>query len=349
MSKPKVKNPRGCFERPPGSGVWWINYYVDGKQKREKIGSKSAAKDAYQNRKDADREGRKLPTLRNTKVVTLSELIDDALEFVQDHRDRRNYVSKAEIVREALGSRPAAEITPQDLDRWLRSYCKSAATSNRYKAFVSLCYREGLRNGKVQTNPARMVRHRQESAGRIRYLTREEYARLHDDIAKRFPEHAAEFVFSVYTGARLGEQYSLTWKMVDIERRVARTARTKSNRKVTEGRTLHLNPESIAAVESMRRPDQKPNDAVFPREGDKSRFDTRSWFVPCLEEAGISDYVWHCNRHTFCSWLAMAGATIKEIQELAGHKTITMSARYSHLSPEHRSSVIDRISAPAAQ
>jgi site-specific recombinase XerD len=32
----------------------------------------------------------------------------------------------------------------------------------------------------------------------------------------------------------------------------------------------------------------------------------------------------------------MAGASIKEIQELAGHKTITMSARYSHLSPEHR-------------
>jgi site-specific recombinase XerD len=46
---------------------------------------------------------------------------------------------------------------------------------------------------------------------------------------------------------------------------------------------------------------------------------------------------------TFCSWLAMAGASIKEIQELAGHKTITMSARYSHLSPEHRLSVIDRI------
>jgi hypothetical protein len=43
-------------------------------------------------------------------------------------------------------------------------------------------------------------------------------------------------------------------------------------------------------------------------------------------------------------WLAMAGATIKEIQELAGHKTITMSARYSHLSPEHKLSVIDRIS-----
>ena len=64
-----------------------------------------------------------------------------------------------------------------------------------------------------------------------------------------------------------------------------------------------------------------------------------------MAEAKVSGYVWHSNRHTFCSWLAMAGATIKEIQELAGHKTITMSARNAHLSPDHKLSVIDRIAA----
>jgi integrase len=42
----------------------------------------------------------------------------------------------------------------------------------------------------------------------------------------------------------------------------------------------------------------------------------------------------HNNRHTFCFWLAMAGVSIKEIQVLAGHKTIMMSARYALLSPE---------------
>lgn len=62
-----------------------------------------------------------------------------------------------------------------------------------------------------------------------------------------------------------------------------------------------------------------------------------------MGEAGITGYVWHCNQHTFCSWLAMAGATIKEIQEAAGHKTITMSARHSHLSPAHKLSVVERI------
>jgi hypothetical protein len=41
----------------------------------------------------------------------------------------------------------------------------------------------------------------------------------------------------------------------------------------------------------------------------------------------------------------MAGASIKEIQEAAGHKTIVMAARYSHLSPDHKQSVVERITA----
>jgi hypothetical protein len=39
----------------------------------------------------------------------------------------------------------------------------------------------------------------------------------------------------------------------------------------------------------------------------------------------------------------MAGASIKEIQEAAGHKSIIMSARYSHLSPAPKLSVVERI------
>lgn len=330
---------RGIYENPLGSGIWWIHYYAAGKRHREKVGRKSDAIKLYQSRKADAVAGRKLPELRNSKVVTVSELIDDALEFVAHHKDNRNYRSKGEIVRAAIGSRPAGEVTPQELERWLRERCKTAATANRYKAFVSLCYREGVRNGKVSVNPARLVRQRKEVGGRLRFLSREEYDQLHKLIAKRFPEHLAEFVVSVHTGMRLSEQYSCTWTQVHLDRRTIELTKTKNG----SARSVHLNSDAIAALESLRRPRQHPSDPVFPREGNKGRFDTRSWFQPCLEEAGISGYVWHCNRHTFCSWLAMAGASIKEIQEAAGHKTITMSARYSHLSPAHRLSVVERI------
>lgn len=336
---------RGVYEHPAGSDVWWIHYYADGKRHREKVGRKGDAIKLYQTRKADATAGRKLPTLRNTRGVTVSDLIDLALDAAANHKDRRNYVSKAAIVREALGERPAAEVSPQEVEQWLRSRCKSAATANRYKAFISLCYRQGERNGKVSSNPARLVQQQRESAGRLRFLTRKEYNRVCEAIRKLFPEHLPEFTVSVNTGMRLSEQYSCTWSQVDIPRRAIDLTETKNG----SARTIRLNADAVAAIESVRLPGQKPADQVFPRHGNSDSFDTRSWFHPCLAEAGIIGYVWHANRHTFCSWLAMAGATIKEIQELAGHKTITMSARYAHLSPDHKLSVIDRIAATATE
>jgi hypothetical protein len=69
---------RGVFENPEGSGIWWIHYYAAGKRHREKVGRKSDAIKLYQSRKADAVAGRKLPELRNSKVVTLAELIDDA-------------------------------------------------------------------------------------------------------------------------------------------------------------------------------------------------------------------------------------------------------------------------------
>jgi integrase len=339
MAKQKeVKPVRGVFERPKGSNIWWINYYVNGKQRREKAGTRSAAIELYRARKADAWRGIKLPELRNGKV-TVSALIDDALQYARTHnKSARDYECKAKIVREAWGGHFAADLKPQEIDAWLGRF-KTNATANRYKAFISLIYREGVRNGRVQNNPARQVPQRKEGSGRLRYLSRDEYSALHDIIRKRFPEHLAEFVLSVHTGVRLGEQYSVAWGQVHFERCAIDLTKTKNG----DARTVHLNSVAIEALQSIKPAHPKSSDLVFPRRGTKGNFNTRSWFVPCMEEAKIAGYVWHSNRHTFCSWLAMAGASIKEIQEAAGHKTITMSARYSHLSPQHRLSVVERL------
>ena len=107
----------------------------------------------------------------------------------------------------------------------------------------------------------------------------------------------------------------------------------------------------LAAIESVLNPRQKRSESMFPR-GDRSkvyidrkqeRFDNRSWSEVAVEEAQIPRITWHGLRHTFCSWLAMAGATTREIMEAAGHKTLSQAARYAHLSPKHTQSAVDRI------
>jgi len=83
---------------------------------------------------------------------------------------------------------------------------------------------------------------------------------------------------------RLTEQYSCTWAQVDFRRRTIDLTKTKNG----SPRTVHLNADAMDAIETMKRPKQKLSDPVFPREGSKGRFDTRSWFQLCLEEAKIS-------------------------------------------------------------
>ena len=102
-----------------------------------------------------------------------------------------------------------------------------------------------------------------------------------------------------------------------------------------------MNQVAMDALQSAKPAKPKPSDLVFTSATED--YTQRAWFDPSLEEAGIEDYTWHNNRHTFGSWLAMAGATVKEIQEAGGWKTIQMAARYAHLSPAHTASVVDRI------
>lgn len=352
--RPDTRKARGIFERPPGSGVWWINYYEYGKQHREKVGRKSDAIDLYRVRKAAIRLGQKLPTLKRAASVVVADLLDLMLEHVQTqkHKDLRTYQSRGEIVRKAIGTKDAEALTPQELEAWLGEQCLTPATFNRYKALISLAYKLGIRNKKVTHNPARLIPQRKEPKGRLRFLAHDEYPKLYHVIRRRFPEHLAEFVVAVHTGIRLSEQYSIEIAQFDRNRRAIDLDRTKNG----DSRTVHLNADALAAIDSIHLSRRKRSEKLFPRKDRNSlypnrkqeRFDNRSWFGPAVEEAGIPRITWHGLRHTFCSWLAMAGATTREIMEAAGHKTMSQAARYSHLSPQHTQSVVDRIAGTGA-
>jgi site-specific recombinase XerC len=45
-------------------------------------------------------------------------------------------------------------------------------------------------------------------------------------------------------------------------------------------------------------------------------------------------------RHTFASYLVMAGVDLLTVKELLSHKSFKMTPRYAHLSPSHKAQAI---------
>ena len=43
------------------------------------------------------------------------------------------------------------------------------------------------------------------------------------------------------------------------------------------------------------------------------------------------------------AWLAQSGRSIREVQEILGHKTMAMTQRYAHLGPKHLRTAISAL------
>jgi integrase len=82
---------------------------------------------------------------------------------------------------------------------------------------------------------------------------------------------------------------------------------------------------------------------VFPRADGRRPVDVRHAWYRALAQAEITDFRFHDLRHSTASYLAMNGASLVEIAEVLGHKTLSMVQRYAHLSEGHTRSVLERM------
>ena len=340
--KSEPKKARGIYEKVRGTGIWWVRYAdANGKIRREKTGNKSAAIKLYYKRKTEVLEGKKLPEKLRARKVSFAELAKDALEYSKAHkRSYRDDEVRMARLREWLGQRPAESVSPQEIERWLLAKAEDLkpATLNRYRALLSLVYRLAMQNGKVQSNPARLVRQRKEENGRIRFLSTEEELALRAAIRKDYLNREAELDLALNTGLRRSEQFGLTWDGVDFERRVLTVLRSKNG----EARHIPLNDAAILALRSVEAY-KNGSPYVFLASDGTRLCSPRFWFSAAVEAAGLKDFTWHCLRHTFASRLVMAGVDLRTVQELMGHKTIQMTVRYAHLAPHHRLAAVQRL------
>jgi len=184
----------------------------------------------------------------------------------------------------------------------------------------------------------------------------EEYARLVDAAERIDTRSLVVVLLGGDAGLRRGEMAALRWCHVDFVRRQLRIEEaawrgTVDTPKGGRGRVVPMTAARATTLRRYHRERGEPvqTDRVLYDDGGRPvRDQNLRDYHKAVQQRAHAPYrtgALHILRHTFCSHLAMRGAPVKAIQELAGHTELTTTLRYMHLSPAARESAIKLLEA----
>lgn len=308
------------------------------------------AKKWAQSTEAAIRENRHFKTTE-AKRHTLAELIDryirDVLPTKKRARDQAQQLTrwKAEI-----GSYALSDVTPSLLaecrdklgnEITVRHTRRSPASVVRYMAALSHAFTIAVKEwGWLEDSPMRKVTKPKESRGRVRFLSDDERPPL----LKACKESSNPYLYpavvlALSTGMRYSEIMGLTWDNVDLHRGRAILHETKNG----ERRAVALTGHALELLKELSKVRRIDSNLLFPAKENrlKKPMDLRAPWKAAVKKAELDDFRFHDLRHSAASYLAMNGATLAEIAEVLGHKTLQMVKRYAHLSEGHTARVVE--------
>jgi integrase len=310
------RHPRGIFERPKDSGVWWVRYHDQyGREHREKVGPKQLAIDLYQKRRTQIREGTFFPAKR--RDLLLRDFLPTFLKgrvkrdprtgaLVNVLKDKQH----AALWAAALGTLSLRQIKPGDIRRHIHRRQQAnmaSATINRELAFLRRAFNVAIEDELAEKNPIGKggVKLSRENNQRVRYLSDDEEQQLREALGE---EEWPKAAVALHTGLRRSNVFQLRWaEDVNFDAGTIRAREPKG------GRDYHvpMNDELRALLRAL--PSRLRSHWVFPSETGETPLNSQNFinrvFRPALRAAKIRDFSWHDLRHTFASRLAMAAST----------------------------------------
>lgn len=201
----------------------------------------------------------------------------------------------------------------------------TANNMNREHSYLRAMFNELARLGQwTKENPLGSLRQFRIQQKELSYLTHDQIKALLDALKKsRNPHVGLVSKICLATGARWSEAEQL--RSSQVRGGLIEYARTKSGKT----RAVPIDDSLEASIL-----DHAKKHATMGRIFGYSI----SAFREGVERAGLAlpdGQMTHVLRHTFASHFMMNGGNILTLQRILGHANVTMTMRYSHLSPEH--------------
>ena len=269
---------------------------------------------------------------------------------IKEGKKTRSYNTEQSLfahwIKPSIGTLPFKDITDFHLNG-IKSKMLKAGKAPRTVQYMLAVVRQVFNYaGDVDhfngPSPVKKVKLPRFDNGRQRFLSREEADTLLDALRQKSQQVYEMALVSLHCGLRAGEIFSLAWSDIDLVHGTLSMRDTKSGR----NRTVFMS-QSVMRALSDKVP-KCPSKYVFPssKKGNedeevKTAIVSKT-FDRTVAEIGLNDgkndrrqrVTFHTLRHSFASWLAMAGTDLHTIQRLLGHSTQKMTERYSHLAPD---------------
>lgn len=321
------------------NGSYYIDYYKpNGKRKREKIGpSKKLAKDVLRKRKVQMAEGKYLDKKNEEKI----KFEDFADEYYELHSKQNKSCYKHDrynikVLKQHFSGKWLNKITVPMVKKFKLKRRKEVkpATVNRHLACLKSMFNRAIEWGKAEDNPVTKVKLFKENNEIVRYLKKEEIHKLLDNCAGHLRPIV---VVAVNTGMRKGKVLSLKWENIDFNIGVITVEDTKNG----DNRKLPMNKQVKKVLANIDKYPESPY--VFHKDNGEPYGDIKRSFSTALKKSDIMDFRFHDLRHTFASHLVMKGVDLNRVRKLLGHKSMDMTLRYAHLSPDYQKEAVEKL------
>jgi len=316
-------------------GDWWYLNYRDhtGKQiKRKASQSHEKAKLMLQKLLGERVEKKLLGETISYEKVTVRAAVAQYLETVRARGEENTWVCDSQCIKNIIPYIDGylQDVSQAAVDRYIvqRTKAVKASTINRELAVLSAMLNQCVKWKLIPVNPLGKLKRLRIAPGRIRYLLPEERALLFPALSRHIHPIA---VVALYTGMRKGEILALCWQDIDFGNDIIHVENSKTHTR----RDIPMAAEVKELLQGIPRNSER----IFPGIG-HFRW---AWHNSCAR-AGIRNFRFHDLRHTFASYLVMQGEHLLTVKELLGHKSIEMTMRYAHLSPDMKKTAIQRLS-----
>lgn len=306
-----------------------------------------------------------LPTDPRYTVKDALDTLTEARKGLVKDRQFERFKCMAKRIGKILGDgTPVTQLTAKNaakLRQHLQTEKFSPYTINKHIGFLVAAIEAAVQSDIIGKNPLRDIERVSDDRREVwRFLGEAEVAKLFAaltdgyDVEKKSREDNAYnthykapvgllelVVFLLNTGARLSEALGCVWRDVNFKAKQIRlvTSKRAARGRSATSRYIPINTALRSMLDRLYAGNPSPDAPILTISpvGLSRRFSILS------KRAGLGHVRIHDLRHSFCSALAASGAGIKTIQELAGHSTIQMSARYMHLAPGAKQAAVDAL------